>query len=448
VIPHTIHQIWIGSDDPPTEMLSTWPTLHPDWEYKLWRDDDLAALDMTNRVLYDDLYSQQLWSGAADVARAEILHSLGGVYVDADTVALRALDNAPFMDSEFFIAEEHRDPQPFLLNCCATGSVKLSKPISDVVSSLTTVDPSPRNYSQTWVVTGPTRWTKILRDRDDVTVVPPGAFMSHTVYGEPIEYAGPKYADHKFGISYDRPDVTVVIPFGDAHENRARVLRWLEIYWQHHMTFAEFIVQPFEELSKTYTLNRGIERASGNIIVTMDADCLMDPHQLYDAIEIARRPEPSWAMPYSYMYRLRMSDTETVLDLDPWTFQPELQINENILRQREQARAVHFGAMCQVFPKAAWESFGGFDERFKGWGTEDEAMKMTLDTMWADSHLLPGNVFHLEHDRPGANLSGVGNGWDRKWQGQEIASPNLDLRNEYARATGNKAALKVILAQR
>jgi glycosyltransferase involved in cell wall biosynthesis len=237
--------------------------------------------------------------------------------------------------------------------------------------------------------------------------------------------------------------ISFVIPFGDAHEQRTRALEWVRPYWEHRID-AEFIVQPFEQLSKTYTLNRGIEKASGEIIIAMDADALMDEAQMNQAIDIARHG--GWCIPYEHMYRLTQDDTEKILALDPKTFDPSRQIASQ--RVPEQMNAHRFGAMAQIYPKAAWERIGGFDERFRGWGCEDEHMLIVLDGIWADHHLLPGAIFHMEHERIGRNENGVGNGWNRKWVGQEATSPNLDLRNEYAHAAGDKLALQKILDHR
>jgi glycosyltransferase involved in cell wall biosynthesis len=241
-------------------------------------------------------------------------------------------------------------------------------------------------------------------------------------------------------------DISVVIPFADPHEERTRVLDWMKPYWEHHLE-AEFIVQrgPEQNFSKTTILNEAISKASGEIIVALDADVIFAPEQMREAIAVCES-ERSWAMPYGQMFRLNMSDTEAVLAYDPQEFVVSSQVASQ--RVREQVRAVHFGAAAMVYPKQAWEEIGGFDQRCVGWGSEDEIMKITLDTMWYPSHILAGPLFHLEHVRIGMNMSGVGNGLNRKWAGQESQLPNLDLRNEYAHAAGDKTRLQKILDQR
>lgn len=71
-----------------------WRRLHPDWEYRLWSDDDLPTL--RNHALYEDAewlcpgFTGQLRS---DVLRYELLEQYGGVWVDTDFEAQRPLDD-------------------------------------------------------------------------------------------------------------------------------------------------------------------------------------------------------------------------------------------------------------------------------------------------------------------------------------------------------------------
>lgn len=46
-----------------------------------------------------------------------------------------------------------------------------------------------------------------------------------------------------------------------------------------------------------------------------------------------------------------------------------------------------------VVSRAAWERAGGFDERFKGWGYEDQAFRVQLGPLVA----IPGTIWHLWH---------------------------------------------------
>ncbi len=90
-IPKVIHQIWIGSPLPDRylPLIASWKEAHPDWQYILWDDSMIEALDLVNKDQYKE---SKNWGQKADIARYEILYRFGGVYVDIDFECLRPLD--------------------------------------------------------------------------------------------------------------------------------------------------------------------------------------------------------------------------------------------------------------------------------------------------------------------------------------------------------------------
>jgi len=82
-----IHQIWIGPKPLPDKWTNNIKLMaeKADFEYKLWRDDDIFELKLTMQNIYDACPE---WYGKADVARYEILKRFGGIYIDADSVCV------------------------------------------------------------------------------------------------------------------------------------------------------------------------------------------------------------------------------------------------------------------------------------------------------------------------------------------------------------------------
>ncbi|WP_030672474.1 glycosyltransferase family 32 protein [Streptomyces sp. NRRL B-1347] len=99
-IPRLIHWIWIGSPVPARfeAYRDTWASAHPDWEMRVWTDDNLPP--MYNQHLYDQAadYAPASMVGQfrADVLRYELLWQYGGVYVDADFECLQPI--TPLLD--------------------------------------------------------------------------------------------------------------------------------------------------------------------------------------------------------------------------------------------------------------------------------------------------------------------------------------------------------------
>ena len=97
LIPKIIHQSWKTNDIPhdiyKKEWIDSWLKKNPDWEYKLWTDEDNRNLIKEHYPQYLDLYdSYQTGVSKADIARYFYMHKYGGVYVDLDFKCLKPLD--------------------------------------------------------------------------------------------------------------------------------------------------------------------------------------------------------------------------------------------------------------------------------------------------------------------------------------------------------------------
>lgn len=107
LIPRILHFIWIGTAPLPhaaLQNISKWRELHPGWDVKLWRNDEVAALGkLENQAAFDSLPS---WAAKSDILRLEILARFGGVYVDcADFEPLKNIEPL-IKDAECFVGWE------------------------------------------------------------------------------------------------------------------------------------------------------------------------------------------------------------------------------------------------------------------------------------------------------------------------------------------------------
>ena len=95
MIPRIIHQVWVGPPMPAhlAAFAESWRKLHPDWEYRLWGDDDLRWL--ANQDLYDraeEISPRNVGQYKSNIARCEIILREGGVYIDSDMEPRRRID--------------------------------------------------------------------------------------------------------------------------------------------------------------------------------------------------------------------------------------------------------------------------------------------------------------------------------------------------------------------
>lgn len=115
LIPKKIHQIWLGNGEPPAIFKFCQNTIkkyHPNWEYILWRDEDVARLNLKNKKFYD---KAQNYGERSDIARYEILYRFGGVYLDVDFECVRSLDILHYT-YDFYTAMVPLSSQAFIAN--------------------------------------------------------------------------------------------------------------------------------------------------------------------------------------------------------------------------------------------------------------------------------------------------------------------------------------------
>lgn len=191
-IPKIIHQIWIGPKNPPTSLIDTWKM--EGWEHNLWREEDINSLDMTNRSLYDYFYKKGVRHGSADVARIEILRHYGGIYIDADTKRLGALEGN-FLDSDFFAVEGNRkDGLPYRIANGIVGSVPEHPIIVEYINRMG----KAKKVEPAWCTIGGTMLTQVIKHfKDDRTVIlEPYWFYPQSSWGQRHEKADLAIAEH------------------------------------------------------------------------------------------------------------------------------------------------------------------------------------------------------------------------------------------------------------
>ena len=92
MIPKTIHYCWFGRGEIPEwakKCIASWHKYMPDWEYKLWNEDNF---DVSCTPYSKEAYDSGKYAFVSDVARLKALNEEGGIYLDTDVIVFKSLE--------------------------------------------------------------------------------------------------------------------------------------------------------------------------------------------------------------------------------------------------------------------------------------------------------------------------------------------------------------------
>lgn len=205
MIPKIFHFIWVGDESKrPDNCIQTWRDHHPDWEFRLWGNAELDAIDWVNRDHIQAMRQREL-NGVADMMRWEILHAHGGIVFDADSVCVRALDDE-MLDCAAFSCWENEIVRPGLIAAgyfgCEAGNPFVARIIADIAAMPSVVE------EMAWKTVGPQRLTDTHRTSGyaDLRIFPSHYFIPRHFTGQSYEGDGAIYAHQLWGSTLNSYD--------------------------------------------------------------------------------------------------------------------------------------------------------------------------------------------------------------------------------------------------
>lgn len=177
-IPKILHQIWLGGEMPDitkkrcNELKQSLPK---DWEYMLWRENDINKIINFNNI---EFFNKTPNLGQkSDILRLEILNQYGGVYCDTDIVLYQTFNN--LLNLDFFCGLTY-SKFPEIMN-----SVIGSSPNNNAIQNLLIFDKQPSWNDAMDVIdtTGPYHLTRkiipLLKNNLDIAVLPNSFFYPY-----------------------------------------------------------------------------------------------------------------------------------------------------------------------------------------------------------------------------------------------------------------------------
>lgn len=190
--------------------------------------------------------------------------------------------------------------------------------------------------------------------------------------------------------------VDVLIPYGGPFDTwRGRALEYvIGWYERHHPTWQIIIGRAADPWSKGAAVADAYRLSDADMIVIADADSFVAPDALVGAVAAATAF--GWGMPHRFVYRQSKASTEAIYagaapsetDLD-----------------RPLYRGVKAGGIVAL-TRRTYDTVGGIDPRFEGWGGEDRSLELALNTLVCRVPYGTDPFWHLWHPHPAPNLRG------------------------------------------
>lgn len=180
--------------------------------------------------------------------------------------------------------------------------------------------------------------------------------------------------------------IRAAVPRLEDHGHRDRLWRFCHRYWRKELPDME-IVEGHHKSDRPFNRSASINRAADgdwDVLVILDSDVIVDPGQITTGAELAARTG-KLVLPFERRQMLNRQGTQKILSgyMGNWN---------RFVGHSERDRV----SCCVIVPRSLWELVGGFDERFEGWGGEDEAFHAACREM-AGVERTAGKVWHLHH---------------------------------------------------
>jgi mannosyltransferase OCH1-like enzyme len=201
-IPKNLWHIWIGPKPAPKKWMDTWPETHADWNYKIVDNNFLNKEKFYNRIQIDSYIKREMYAGAADLIRYEILYKYGGFIPPADAICLNVTDELWVEDYDIcYTVYENEILRPGYVSpiYASNSNNTFLKIIIEELHKL-----KPTDCISPWRTTGNAFLAKMIEHyQPKIKIFPSHFFIPKHVSTAHIRYSGKDkiYADQMWGTT-------------------------------------------------------------------------------------------------------------------------------------------------------------------------------------------------------------------------------------------------------
>jgi glycosyltransferase involved in cell wall biosynthesis len=180
--------------------------------------------------------------------------------------------------------------------------------------------------------------------------------------------------------------IDVVIPWRDTGEPYRRSHFW-HLRCHYGQQFNVVVGNNANDFNRSAARNAGVAQTTSDVIAVIDADNLIDPLQILEAVAVARHTS-RMVKPFEDFGYVDQRTTDIYYATGQIPNDPSWE-NDGL--------TPGFTGGAYVLRRDAWDRLGGFDEAFIGWGGEDDAFHIHAERTLGPVLSVPGNDYHLWH---------------------------------------------------
>lgn len=229
-------------------------------------------------------------------------------------------------------------------------------------------------------------------------------------------------------------ELSVVIPYRPASPEREHIFEWTCDRYGKVLPQAELVVGEMtsgqEYFCRAEAINNGVRQANRRWLLIADADVIAFPAAVDRAIAaLDGAPRFARVFPYESYHHLSAGSTDLVLRSLP-AADPREHLRLEVIASYDNSTSGLIVLATDTF----WAS-GGMDERFVGWGPEDQSWDLAVETLCGpSSRITDWDLYHLFH---------------RVDEGHRQDNPHYPeserLWNQYKQAGGDRARMRALI---
>ena len=195
--------------------------------------------------------------------------------------------------------------------------------------------------------------------------------------------------------TYD--NLSVIIPFKSDKIDRNRNFNWIYERTKKILPGAEIIIGVDDRnttgtFNKSMAINDAVKKSTKGIILLLDADAFIDASGFEEGYELIKRNPMVIAQNEVNCLDKEFSQKLVSLNVD-------IKVEDFAKLQPKVSYKCKTVTLAIFFHKANFNKMSGFDERFIGWGCEDDAFYLAHCTLFGPITTTNNPAYHIYHSR-------------------------------------------------